>query len=131
MNNFEYTVMSVLVVYRIFLILYNVQNQLVRSLCKREIINSFICQRNNLVLTDESRILSSTTTMDSMGRFESQSPTMGAPSTPSEIADFEKTITNLLPSQDTITSLVASSNRASASFLRKHVNQVRFIQALL
>jgi hypothetical protein len=49
-------------------------------------------------------------------------------STPSELADLEKTITNLLPSQDTITSLVASSNRASASFLRKHVNQVRDIQ---
>ena len=76
------------------------------------------------VLTDESRILSTSTTMDSMGRFESQS-TSSTAATPSEVADLEKTITNLLPSQDTITSLVASSNRASASFLRKHVNQVQ------
>ena len=77
---------------------------------------------NVSVLTDESRILS-TTTMDSMGRFETTSPTLSA-TTPSELADLEKTITNLLPSQDTITSLVASSNRASASFLRKHYTQV-------
>jgi hypothetical protein len=38
------------------------------------------------VLTDESRI-SSTTTMDSMGRFETTSPTLSA-TTPSEVADL-------------------------------------------
>ena len=47
------------------------------------------------MLTDENRILT-TTTMDSMGRFEALAPTAA------EIADLEKTITNLLPSQDAI-----------------------------
>ena len=45
------------------------------------------------VLTDESRI-SSTTTMDSMGRFETTSPTLSA-TTPSEVADLVSISINL------------------------------------